>query len=103
MLWVSAILGFLSISAWNSVAMLSVIVETGARSAGRASGIVLMGFFAGLGLAPPIFGWSVDQLGTYRPGFIAVTLLFGLALLTMFGWMRRRGRVEIGRPARPGS
>ncbi len=104
MLWVSAILGFLSISAWNSVAMLSVIVEAGARSAGRASGIVLMGFFAGLGLAPPIFGWSVDQLGTYLPGFTAVTLIFALAMLTMLGFRRRQARpIPAEPPARPGS
>ncbi len=90
MYWVAALLGYVSISAWNSVAMLSIIVEAGSRGAGRASGIVLLGFLLGLAVAPPIFGWSVDRLGTYRPGFAVVTVLFGCAFVTMLGWIRRR-------------
>ena len=94
-LWISAVLGYLSISAWNSVAMLAVIVEAGPRAAGRASGIVLLGFLAGLGLSPPLFGWSVDRLGTYRPGFGVVTGLFALAALTMLAWIRRSRRLDV--------
>ena len=30
----------------------------------------------GLAVSPPIFGWSVDRLGTYIPGFVVVTVLF---------------------------
>ena len=93
-LWVSALLGYLSISAWNSVAMLSIIVEAGPRASGRASGIVMLGFMAGLAISPPFFGWSVDRYGTYRPGYTVVTVLFGLALITMLGWIRRRSRTS---------
>lgn len=101
MLWAASVVGFLSISGWNSVAMLSVISEAGEK-AGRASGVVLMGFLTGLAISPPVFGWSVDRLGTYTPGYTGVTILFGLASLTMLGWIVKRRSLQVSEtPARP--
>jgi cyanate permease len=45
--------------------MLGLIVIAGREAAGRASGIVLFGFLAGLGMGPPLFGWIVDSTGSY--------------------------------------
>jgi predicted MFS family arabinose efflux permease len=84
LVWLAAALTGLSASAWNSVGMLAVIFLVPAASAGRASGIVLFGFLAGLGLGAPAFGWSVDTLGTYLPGWLAaVTLFIGGWLVAM--------------------
>lgn len=94
MLWVSTVVAYTSISAWNSVAMLTVITTAGPAGAGRASGVVLMGFLAGLAVSPPLFGWSVDRLDTYQPGLAAVVVLFALAVVTMFAW--RRSATPVG-------
>jgi predicted MFS family arabinose efflux permease len=76
LVWPAAVLTGLSASSWNSVGMLAVIQTVSARLAGRASGVVLLGFLSGLGLGAPIFGWSVDRLESYVPGWLGVTGLF---------------------------
>jgi len=98
-LWLATVAAYLSMSAWNSVAMLTVITTAGPRGAGRASGVVLMGFLAGLAASPPLFGWSVDRLGTYQPGLAATGILFALGLITVLIWRRQvTSRGELGRP-----
>jgi predicted MFS family arabinose efflux permease len=76
LVWPAAVLTGLSASSWNSVGMLAVIQTVPSRLAGRASGVVLLGFLSGLGLGAPVFGWSVDRLGTYVPGWLATVALF---------------------------
>ncbi len=78
LVWLAAATTGLSASAWNSVGMLAIIFMVPAATAGRASGVVLFGFLAGLGLGAPIFGWSVDALGTYLPGWLAAAALFAI-------------------------
>lgn len=97
MLWAAAFFAFMSISAWNPIAMLAVIVRAGPALAGRASGVVLFGFIAGLGLSPPLFGWSVDRFGTYTPGFITVGVVFTLAAFTITRWSRSTEQSPTGR------
>lgn len=77
LLWIAAAVTGLSASAWNSVGMLAVMFMVPAAMAGRASGVVLFGFLAGLGVGAPAFGWSVDALGTYLPGWLVAAALFG--------------------------
>ena len=84
MVWLAAATTGLSASAWNSVGMLAIIFMVPAATAGRASGVVLFGFLAGLGLGAPIFGWSVDALGTYLPGWLTAAALFAI------GWLVAR-------------
>ena len=43
-----AIVGALGMNAWNAVAMLAVISGVPAAASGRASGVVIFGFMAGL-------------------------------------------------------
>jgi predicted MFS family arabinose efflux permease len=90
LLWVGAVVTGASASAWNAVGMLAVIQELPASLAGRGSGTVNFGFLAGLGIGAPVFGWSVDRLGTYRPGWAVVTLLFVGATAVMVAGGRRR-------------
>jgi len=58
------LMGFTT-SSWNSVGMLAVISRAGSSQAGRQSGVLMFGFMAGLGIGPPIQGWSVDLTGNY--------------------------------------
>ncbi len=64
LLWVGAIgLGASSLS-WNSVGMLAIIAR-GPDRAATASGLVVGGFLAGLGLGPILLAALVDATGTY--------------------------------------
>jgi predicted MFS family arabinose efflux permease len=80
--WVAALTTGLSASSWNAVGMLAIIQAVPTRRAGRGSGVVLAGFLLGLGLGAPSFGYSVDRLETYVPGWLAIAVVF-LAALTV--------------------
>ncbi len=87
--WPVAVLTGLSASSWNTLGMLSIIQQVPKESTGRASGTLMLGFLSGVGLGAPAFGRSVDAFGTYRPGWVAVTLVFGAALVLMLPAVRR--------------
>ena len=82
-IWLAAVLTGFSGSAWNAVGMLAIIQMLPTTLAGRGSGVVLFGFLGGLGVGAPLVGWSVDSLGTYTPGWVAVTVLFGAGFWVM--------------------
>ena len=82
-IWLAASLTGLSGSAWNAVGMLAIIQMLPTSLAGRGSGVVLFGFLGGLGMGAPLVGWSVDTLGTYTPGWTAITLLFAVGFWVM--------------------
>lgn len=63
--------------AWNAVGMLAVMDFSPIGLVGKGTGLVLFGFLSGLAIGPPLMGLSVDQLGTYTPGW------FGTAGLLM--------------------
>ncbi|MBW3619813.1 MAG: MFS transporter [Actinobacteria bacterium] len=88
LLWVAAVVHATSGLAWNSVGMLAVMHVAGNRQAGRASGIVLLGFLAGFSIGPPLFGWSVDTTGSYAAGLAVVVLAFAAAGIVMLRWSR---------------
>ncbi|RMH70048.1 MAG: MFS transporter [Actinomyces sp.] len=83
LVWPVAVLSAVSLSSWNSVAMLAIITGTAGSDAGRASGVVLAGFLAGLAVGSPVAGWSVDATGTYDTAWVAVAVLAALAAATM--------------------
>ena len=66
LVWVGVALIGAGSAAWNSVGMLAVMSETASVATGRASGLVLLGFLAGLGMGPPVYGAIVDRHG-YAP------------------------------------
>lgn len=85
-IWAAAVLMAVSSSSWNSVGMLGLIVIAGREAAGRASGIVLFGFLAGLGIGPPMFGWIVDSTGSYAIVWWLAAVASALAALLMLVW-----------------
>ncbi len=77
------LMGFTT-SSWNSVGMVAVISRAGSGLAGSQSGVVMFGFMAGLGVGPPIQGWSVDLTGGY-PVLWAMSLVMALAGAVIMG------------------
>lgn len=81
--WFGVALTGLGASSSTSVVMLAVMGEAGAGGTGRASGLVMLGFLAGLGTAPTVFGWTVDLTGSYTAMWlISIGVLTAAALLT---------------------
>ncbi len=82
-LWPGTAFNAVGIGAWNAVAMLAIIMVVPGLLAGRASGIVMLGFLGGLSISAPIAGWVVDQWGSYQPVWIACVVLASLAMLSL--------------------
>ncbi len=88
LIWIGAVLTAVGSSSWNSVGMVAVMASTTPESTGRASGVVLFGFLAGLGIGPPIFGALVDRTGSYTPMW-AVSAIAALgAFAVIVAWRR---------------
>lgn len=83
-IWVAALLIGFSVFCWTSVGMLAVIEVLPSALAGRGSGAVFFGFSCGIGVGAPLFGWSVDILGLYTPGWLAITSLFVIAFWVLY-------------------
>ena len=83
-IWGAALLIGLGIFCWTSVGMLAVIEFLPSALAGRGSGVVFFGFSCGIGVGAPLFGWSVDTLGLYTPGWLVITSLFMIALWVLY-------------------
>ena len=83
-IWGVALLIGLGILCWTSVGMLAVIEVLPSALAGRGSGAVFFGFSCGIGVGAPLFGWSVDTLGLYTPGWLAITSLFVVAFWVLY-------------------
>ncbi|MDJ0767503.1 MAG: MFS transporter [Ilumatobacter sp.] len=83
LLWISPPLSAIGIAAWNAVAMLAVITFVAVSQAGRASGVVMLGFLGGLTISAPIAGVVVDQTGDYRPVWLIAAALAAAAAALM--------------------
>lgn len=79
LLWPMAVLFAVGHTAWNAVAMLAIILGVPKAHAGRASGIVMVGFLGGLAVGAPIAGQVIDATGSYQPVWVATLILAGLA------------------------
>ncbi|NNC92361.1 MAG: MFS transporter [Acidimicrobiia bacterium] len=88
-MWVGTVVLALSSSSWTSVGAMAVIGIAGASTAGRASGIAWFGFLAGLGLGPPIYGFIVDETGSYAGMWWLALAAFALAAGVAAAWSRR--------------
>jgi predicted MFS family arabinose efflux permease len=83
-MWPAALLFSIGFIAWNAVAMLAVIRTVTLEQAGRASGVVMLGFLGGHTVGAPAAGYTIDVAGTYQPVWwaAAVLSLAGAFLLT---------------------
>lgn len=89
LLWVGVVLAGATVTAWNAVAMLAVVVRAPGGQTGRASGLVTVGFLSGLGSAPPAFGAVVDRTGSYDLAWGGVIAVLLVAALTATLWRRQ--------------
>lgn len=92
---VGALLMGFTTSSWNSVGMLAVISRAGSGKAGSQSGVLMFGFMAGLGIGPPIQGWSVDLTGSYLLLW-SLSLVMALAGSILMAGRMRKPSVEGG-------
>jgi predicted MFS family arabinose efflux permease len=86
LLWIGAVLIGGSSSAWNAVGMLAIVDEAGPVAAGRASGVVMFGFLTGLGIGPPLFGYTVDLTGSYASMWWLSIVTAAAALAVAVRW-----------------
>lgn len=90
MLWLAAALMAFTTSAWNVVANLSMIKRVRTEDAGRATGVLMMSFLAGLTISGPIAGWTVDKTEGYSTVWLALMLLAFLGALSVSRDIRDR-------------
>jgi MFS family permease len=84
--WAGAALFGATAVAWNALGMLAIVRDVDVAVSGRASGRVLLGFYAGFLAGPVSFGWSVDHSG-YSAGWAGVTAVFALAAALTLAWI----------------
>ena len=65
LLWPAVVLYSIGHTAWNAVINLAVILNVPTAMAGRASGIIILGFLTGLTVAGPVTGMIVDATDDY--------------------------------------
>jgi predicted MFS family arabinose efflux permease len=92
LLWPACVVIALGSSSWNSVGMLALMVDAGTASTGRASGIVLLGFLTGLGVAPAVFGALIDRTGSYDIMWLLSAASAVAAFAVSWRWNRTRSR-----------
>lgn len=84
--------GFAGIG-WNGVQHTLMAELAGPRAAGTAVGLGLAVSSLGVTLGPPVFGWFVEQAGSYRGPWVGLGLAMagGLGLLALVRERRSRG------------
>lgn len=90
LLWPAVVLAAFTVVAWNVVAMLAVIRSVRPEESGRSTGIVLAGFLGGLTVSAPLVGFTVDRIGSYRPVWVALSLVALTGALVMRSPRTRR-------------
>ncbi len=90
-IWIGAGLAGASVQSWMAVGMLATIATAESSAAGRASGIVVLGFLAGHTIGPPGFGLIVDATNDYAPAFGCIAAVSLMAALLAGVWARRSG------------
>lgn len=74
-LWVAALLLGASSIAWNGVAMLHVVGNAPAGTAGRVTGRIQFAFTFGMFFSPIVFGVTLDSLGGYTIPWVLMALI----------------------------
>lgn len=90
LLFLAPPLSAVGIAAWNAVAMLAIIMFFSKAQAGRASGVVMLGFLGGMSISAPVAGFTVDRIGVYWPVWAVAAGLAAYAAALM--WFDTTGR-----------
>ena len=90
LLFLAPPLSAVGIAAWNAVAMLAIIMFFSKAQAGRASGVVMLGFLGGMSISAPVAGFTVDRIGVYWPVWAVAAALAAIAAASM--WFDTTGR-----------
>ena len=90
LLFLAPPLNAVGIAAWNAVAMLAIIMYFSKAQAGRASGVVMLGFLGGMSISAPVAGFTVDRIGVYWPVWAVAAALAAIAAALM--WFDTTGR-----------
>ncbi|MEX2374420.1 MAG: MFS transporter, partial [Dehalococcoidia bacterium] len=83
-LWPAAVVFGATAVTWNSVGMLALLDRVNSADAGRASGIVLFGFYTGFVPSPLVFGAIVDVSDNYDIAWTVVLSVLVLAGALVF-------------------
>lgn len=86
LMWVMSLLAGFTMMSWNAVAMLAVITGVPVALAGRASGVVMLGFMSGLSIGGLAAGYVHEQTGSFSlvwMGFAVCAAGATLLALTM--------------------
>lgn len=86
--WAGAVVAGGSAVAWTAVGMLAVVRQSPLAVAGRASGLVLLGFYGGFIVGPPAFGVLVDTTGRYASGWLFTLAAFAVSTAVGWAWGR---------------
>jgi predicted MFS family arabinose efflux permease len=90
LVWPAAVAYGLTAGAWSAVGMVAVLTEIDPAYAGRASGVVLLGFYGGFIASPIVFGALADRTGSYTLGWTAVGMVFLGGMAIAANWHRHR-------------
>ena len=85
LLWPAVVSYAVGHTAWNAVANLAVIMNVPQRDAGRASGVIILGFLMGLTIAGPATGAIVDGTGRYEIAWWLSVALAAISALVLAG------------------
>ena len=85
-MWVAVGLMALSSQSYNAAATMALIRSVPPGAAGRASGVMFVGFHGGIATGPLLFGWMIDSTGSYPTVWrIAAGLFIVGAAIARFG------------------
>jgi sugar phosphate permease len=99
-LWPVAIVQAFTLSAWNVVANLAMIKSVPSALSGRATGIMMLAFLAGLTVSSPAVGWIVDKSDSYRLAWSGLLLLCFMGAVSVSREIGPRGSSDpSGQPA----
>jgi predicted MFS family arabinose efflux permease len=88
--WAGGVLWGASGLSCGSLIMLTIVAAPEEGAAGRASGVVILGFSAGFAIGPPLFGALVDATGGYDVA-LGIGVSFFLVAAVVVGLWRRIG------------
>ena len=94
LLWAMSLLAGFTLMSWSAVSMLAIISGVPVALAGRASGIVMLGFMSGLSIGGLAAGYVIEWTGSYSLVWASFAVCAaGASLLALT--MRRRRPVAV--------